>query len=108
MSTLCAPNSSPAPRASPDVPRDGGSRRGGAQGHGGEARGAGEEFGAQRVDMLSQRHLEAAGLSEISRKVERGERLSREDGISLYEHPDLNAVGSLANQVRERLQGNVA
>ncbi|HMC82265.1 MAG TPA: aminofutalosine synthase MqnE [Candidatus Polarisedimenticolia bacterium] len=58
--------------------------------------------------MLSQRHLEAAGLSEISRKVERGERLSREDGISLYEHPDLNAVGSLANQVRERLHGNVA
>jgi aminodeoxyfutalosine synthase len=40
--------------------------------------------------------------------VERGERLSRQDGILLYEHPDLNAVGHLANQVRERLNGNLA
>ena len=58
--------------------------------------------------MISARYLERAGLGEIAEKVERGERLSREEGILLYEHPDLNAVGCLADIVRERLNGNVA
>jgi aminodeoxyfutalosine synthase len=58
--------------------------------------------------MMAQGALERSGLGEIAAKVERGERLSREDGILLYEHPDLNAVGYLANRVRERLNGNVA
>ncbi len=58
--------------------------------------------------MISERHLRRSGLAAIAEKVDRGERLSREDGILLYEHPDLNAVGDLANRVRERLNGNVA
>lgn len=58
--------------------------------------------------MISARYLERAGLGKIAEKVERGERLSREDGILLYEHPDLNAVGCLADIVRERHNGNVA
>jgi aminodeoxyfutalosine synthase len=58
--------------------------------------------------MSSSRYRHPPDLADIAGKVERGERLSREDGILLYEHPDLNAVGHLANQVRERLNGNVA
>jgi aminodeoxyfutalosine synthase len=58
------------------------------------------------MKRLGQGH--PAELREIAGKVERGERLSLEDGILLYEHPDLNAVGRLANQVRERLNGNLA
>ncbi len=37
-----------------------------------------------------------------------GERLTFEDGIRLFESPDLNALGWAANAVRERLHGNVA
>jgi len=46
-------------------------------------------------------------LEEIRRKVEAGERLSAEDGRLLY-RPDvpLGEVGELANQVRERKNGN--
>ena len=58
--------------------------------------------------MITAEYLECVGLGQIARKVDHGERLSREDGMLLYEHPDLNAVGYLANQVRERLNGNLA
>ncbi len=58
--------------------------------------------------MIDRKRLQRAGLGEIARKVERGERLDREEGVLLYEHPDLNLVGCLANQVRERMNGNVA
>jgi aminodeoxyfutalosine synthase len=46
-----------------------------------------------------------SGLLGIRRKVEAGERLSREDGLLLYAHPDLSAVGSLANDRAEALHG---
>ena len=58
--------------------------------------------------MIDPGKWERSGLGEIARKVDRGERLTREEGILLYEHPDLNLVGYLANQVRERKNGNVA
>ena len=45
-------------------------------------------------------------LDAIRSKVDRGERLSPEDGIALFQHPDVVAVGQLANQVRERLHGD--
>ncbi|MFT5150910.1 MAG: aminodeoxyfutalosine synthase [Planctomycetota bacterium] len=48
----------------------------------------------------------AAGLHEIAEKVFARERLTREDGLALYHCPDLNAVGGLANFVRERLHGD--
>ena len=52
--------------------------------------------------------IEQAGLGDILVKVKDGQRLSREDGIKLYECPDLLAVGYLANLVRERKNGNKA
>ena len=47
-------------------------------------------------------------LRDIEEKVNLGQRLSAEDGTRLYETPDLNAVGYLANIVRERACGNAA
>lgn len=46
-------------------------------------------------------------LRTIADKVHSGERLSESDGILLFEHPDLLAIGQLANIVRERLHGDV-
>jgi aminodeoxyfutalosine synthase len=48
-------------------------------------------------------------LAEIRRKVQNAERLSLDDGLYLYQ-PDvsLHDVGELANQVRERKNGNFA
>ncbi len=57
---------------------------------------------------LQQRYVERSGLAPIADKVLRGERLGREDGLALYRHPDLLAVGALANHVREGLHGDVA
>jgi aminodeoxyfutalosine synthase len=45
-------------------------------------------------------------LKTIQDKVAAGQRLSFDDGLLLYETPDLFTVGELANQVRERLNGN--
>jgi aminodeoxyfutalosine synthase len=50
--------------------------------------------------------LDDARLLPIGEKVRAGERLSFADGMALYRSPDLLAVGSLANLVRERLHGN--
>ncbi len=47
-----------------------------------------------------------AGLGSIAEKIRAGERLSFEDGVTLYNSPDLGAVGALANHVRERLHGD--
>ena len=47
-------------------------------------------------------------LRDIEEKVNLGQRLSAEEGMRLYETPDLNAVGYLANIARERMCGNVA
>ncbi len=45
-------------------------------------------------------------LVPILEKVQKGERLSREDGILLYTTPNLTGLGFLANIVRERLHGS--
>jgi aminodeoxyfutalosine synthase len=45
-------------------------------------------------------------LDAISQKVRDGERLSFDDGVALFRHPDVVAVGQLANQVRERIHGD--
>ncbi len=50
----------------------------------------------------------APELHEIAEKVERGERLSFEDGVRLFESHDLLGVGWLANKVRRRLHGDRA
>lgn len=46
-------------------------------------------------------------LEPILAKVERGERLSFEDGVTLYRSHDLLSLGYMANIVRERKHGNV-
>ncbi len=58
--------------------------------------------------VLWQKRIEAAGLGKIQEKVMNAERLSFDDGLQLYATADLNAVGYLANIVRERKNGNVA
>jgi len=47
-------------------------------------------------------------LESIATKVRAGERLGFEEGVALFQHPDLLAVGQLANLVRERLHGDRA
>ena len=44
-------------------------------------------------------------LDSIRNKLEAQEALSLEDGVALFEHPNLLEVAALANQVRERLHG---
>ncbi len=45
-------------------------------------------------------------LDAITDKVEAGERLSFDDALALLRHPDVVAVGQLANVVRERMHGD--
>jgi len=45
-------------------------------------------------------------LKVIAAKVEAGERLSYDDGLALYDTPNLLELGRLANLVRERLWGD--
>lgn len=49
---------------------------------------------------------DSARFSAIADKVHAREPLSLEDGVFLYRYPDLLAVGSLANAVRERMHGD--
>ena len=46
------------------------------------------------------------GLAAIREKVEAGQRLSFEDGMTLEASSDLFALGTMANLVRERYNGN--
>ncbi len=50
--------------------------------------------------------IEDPRLEPILRKVERGERLSYEDGVAMYRTADILALGFMANIVRERLHGD--
>ena len=60
------------------------------------------------MSNIWRRAIEAAGLGDIHDKVLREERLSFDDGLSLYATQNLNALGYLANIVRERKNGNAA
>src|SRR5438067_9027276 len=57
------------------------------------------------VSRLPASRLSASGLSDLSEKLQAGERLSLEDGIRLFDAPDLLTVGWLANRERERRHG---
>ncbi|HEX8315037.1 MAG TPA: aminofutalosine synthase MqnE [Flavisolibacter sp.] len=50
--------------------------------------------------------IQSAPLQEIAEKVQRGERISEADGLRLLNDGSLSFLGSLANQVRERLHGD--
>ena len=49
--------------------------------------------------------IKAAGLAEIDGKLRSNERLTLEDGVALFNAPDLLAVGVLANREREKRHG---
>src|SRR5438067_7273417 len=51
-------------------------------------------------------HQADRDLQQIAGKIDRGERISREEALLLFEKASLGFVGALANQVRERLHGN--
>ena len=52
-----------------------------------------------------QTRLAEAGLLDIDAKLQRDERLTLDDGVRLFECPDLLAVGWLANREREKRHG---
>jgi aminodeoxyfutalosine synthase len=52
-----------------------------------------------------QTRLTQSGLAGIGEKLEAGERLTFDDGLKLFECPDLLAIGWLANRVREKRHG---
>ncbi|MBI4509221.1 MAG: aminofutalosine synthase MqnE [Deltaproteobacteria bacterium] len=47
-------------------------------------------------------------FSNVAEKARAGERLSFDEGVSLFNYPNLPALGALANDVRERLHGDLA
>ena len=49
--------------------------------------------------------VNALGLSDIRERLDAGERLSFDDGVRLFECPDLLALGWLANREREKRHG---
>ena len=57
---------------------------------------------------FQERCITRSGLGGILEKVLAGQRLSGDDGMTLYAHPDLLAVGALANEVREKRHGRAA
>lgn len=57
--------------------------------------------------MTSDLQITDARLEPMAKKVLSGERLSAEDGLTLYESSDLLAIGWLANHVREKRHGNI-
>ena len=52
-----------------------------------------------------QARLAAGGLGDVAGKLDAGVRLDLDDGLRLFECPDLLAVGWLANRERERRHG---
>jgi aminodeoxyfutalosine synthase len=57
--------------------------------------------------MQLQPIIDDSRLIPILEKVQRGERLSFEDGVAMYRSGDILALGYMANLVRERLHGDV-
>jgi len=49
--------------------------------------------------------IKAAGLAVIDEKLRAEERLTLDDGVTLFRSPDLLAVGALANREREKRHG---
>jgi aminodeoxyfutalosine synthase len=60
------------------------------------------------MKLLKNDYYENIGIGDIRAKVLSGKRLSREDGIRLFDCPEPLAIGSLAHQVRTRMHGDKA
>jgi aminodeoxyfutalosine synthase len=52
-----------------------------------------------------EKRLRSLGLDRIAARLDARERLSFDEGVALFECPDLHAVGWLANRERERRHG---
>lgn len=57
-------------------------------------------------ESIVHNQIERAGLDDIYEKVINRQRLSKEDGLRLFETNNINALGFLANLVRERMHGD--
>ena len=53
-------------------------------------------------------HLQRSGLRDLYDKVVAGERITDADALRLFESKDLNAIGAIADFVRQRKVGNRA
>lgn len=52
--------------------------------------------------------LRTSELADIHKKVDAGERINEADALRLFESKDLNAIGAMADIVRQRKNGNRA
>ncbi len=50
--------------------------------------------------------ITASFKNKIEKKIEKGQRLTPEEGLALFQEPDLEWLGRLANAVREAKHGN--
>ncbi len=57
--------------------------------------------------MSARPSIEDLRLKPILEKVKAGERLTQEDGVTLFCSPDILSLGYMANLVRERMHGDV-
>ncbi len=60
------------------------------------------------MQLFKSDYFDNMGVGDIHAKIIKGERLSLEDGMRLYDCPEPLAVGALANQVRTRMHGDKA
>lgn len=56
------------------------------------------------IDLM----IERSNVGDVLGRVMDGERLSIEDGVRLFESDDITAIGAAANEIRRRLNGNLA
>src|SRR3989304_1070665 len=59
----------------------------------------------QTETFLLRNRFESLGLIHVADKLDAGERLTFDDGVRLFECPDLLALGWLANREREKRHG---
>ncbi len=60
------------------------------------------------LSSILEKSITQSGLDNICEKILAGERLTLQDGLALYENPDILSVGALANIVREKKNSNRA
>lgn len=58
--------------------------------------------------QVARANAEGRNVADTRVKVEAGRSLTFEEGLALYESPDIHTLGELANVVRERLHGRKA
>ena len=63
---------------------------------------------SSRRSTLLQEQVIAAGLEPVLKKVLSHAPLTREDGLALYACNDINLLGTMANWVREKRNGQLA